>query len=210
MRTKSNKKPNYFRLVSPRRRKIFMVLLSVILAIAFVLLVLDIVALIDLHIAEPGMAITSLFPGFIPFFRLMLRVLLVIFMAFSAVVIYNYMMNKEEHKENTETAKAETPLLGAAKDNEQPIIDLLKSVAQPLPGKTTFNTARVGQFMRALAELGYIDANLDGKYWKPWVEDVTGFAGDTTGHVNAAYKKATIHDEKVADLCQQLKQIVGK
>ena len=188
----------------PKLQKAINALVASMLAIAGGLAIVCIVDWTDWKFAEPGEYETTLVTEILG--TTFLVSLFFIFTAIIAIVLYIRFTKAV----SPEIAKTFSPLKGAAKDHEQPIIDLLKSVAQPLPGKTTFNTARVGQFMRALAELGYIDANLDGKYWKPWVEEVTGFAGDTTGHVNAAYKKASIQDEKVVDLCKQLEQTLAE
>ena len=203
---KDKKRPNYFRITSPRRRKIFYGLLSVILAIAFVLLAIDIVALIDLHLAKPGIAITSLFPGLMPFFEVMLRAVLVLFMAFSAVVIYNYITNRE----NIQAVKAESPLQGAAVEHEEQIIDALKIIAKPLPGRAKLNRARTAQFIRALMELGYIDKNTAGKILMVWVETVTEYKDGNASHFQKAIKDATPQDSNVLDFQKQIQEIIAK
>ena len=201
----TKQKNNYFQINSTIIYKVFWIISSIFFALASVIIAVGIFARSESHIDPQCKSFLSIV------INILVAVEIVVFIAFLAVVIYNYAINHwDTDEKNLKLKEVESPLLGAAKDHEPQIIEMLKSVALPLPGKKTFNTARVGHFMRALAELGYIDSNLDGKYWKPWVETVTGFTGDTTGHVNAAYKKATIKDEKVADLCKQLQQIIGK
>ncbi|MBR1878872.1 MAG: hypothetical protein IJ814_07735 [Paludibacteraceae bacterium] len=187
----------------PRLRKIVYALHATIAALFIVLMIVCVIDWIDWK-ESPETYEMSFFTEFVGTSYLI--AIYIILTAIIAILLYLVFSDLGSKKH---TAKTESPLLGVAKEHEQAIIDLLKSVAQPLPGKITFNTARVGQFMRALAELGYIDANLDGKYWKPWIEEVTGFTGDTTGHVNAAYKKTSLKDEKVKELYDRIKSIVG-
>lgn len=175
------------------------------MAVSIVMMILIFAGWIDYSISKPGEGITSN-----PWFDIRLEILfttMILLMAtLLALIIYNYALLDTI---NNNKKAVHTILQGEATKHEAEIIAMLKSVAQPLPGKSTFNTARVGQFMRALTELGCVDTNLPPQSMKLWLEDVTDYAGDTTGHINAAYKKASIQDEKVRDLYTQIEKIIA-
>ena len=131
-------------------------------------------------------------------------------MGFTAFVIYNYATNKEQYKEDVEQAKAESPLQGDAIEHEEEIIDLLTTIARPLPGRAKLNRARTAQFLRALMELGYIDKNTAGKTLMVWVETVTEYKDGNASHFQQAIKDATPQDSNVADFQKQILEILAK
>lgn len=131
--------------------------------------------------------------------------------ALVAIWIYQFLMRKMGAKSAAQQAQIESLLQGAAKDHEQQIIDLLKSVAKPSSGKEHLNRAPTAQFLRALTELGYLDANVTGPNLLAWVENVTGYKDkdEDSGHFFAAYNKPTKEDSKVRKYMDQIEQIVN-
>lgn len=136
--------------------------------------------------------------------------LILLFIAFVTVYLYNYTVNKAASLNQQETLKIESPLTESAKSHEQQIIDLLKSIAKPSAGKQQLNRAPTAQFLRALTELGFLDANVSGPNLLAWVENVTGYKDkdDDSGHFFAAYNKPTKEDSKVRKYMDQIQQIV--
>ena len=131
--------------------------------------------------------------------------------ALVAIWIYQFLMRKMGAKSAAQQAQIESLLQGAAKDHEQQIIDLLKSIAKPSAGKPHLNRAPSAQFLRALTELGYLDANISGPNLLAWVENVTGYKDkdEDSGHFFAAYNKPTKEDSKVRKYMDQIEQIVN-
>lgn len=131
--------------------------------------------------------------------------------ALVAIWIYQFLMRKMGAKSAAQQAQIESLLQGAAKDHEQQIIDLLKSIAKPSAGKPHFNRAPTAQFLRALTELGYLDANISGPNLLAWVENITGYKDkdEDSGHFFAAYNKPTKEDSKVRKYMDQIEQIVN-
>lgn len=185
-------------------RKIGHVLLA-LLCSAFVLSLAIIITIsivgIDQAVSEPGNDIPSIYVLFPYFYESLLVLLLLNCIALCAVALYNKMLLT---KPKQVISPVETILQGAAKDHEQQIIDMLKTIAKPLPGKTKLNRAATAQFMRALTELDYIDSNLKATHILPWVEQVTGFEDGETAHFQAAYKKASKQDSNVQKIIAQL------
>lgn len=128
-----------------------------------------------------------------------------------AIGIYKIIMWKfaaTSAQQNT----CESLLQGAAKEHEKEIIDLLTSIAKPSVGKQHINRAPTGQFLRAMTELGYLDANITGANLLAWVEQVTGYKDkdEDAAHFFAAYNKPTKNDSKVVGYMQQIQQIIGQ
>ena len=133
-----------------------------------------------------------------------------VIVAMAGILIYKLLMRKL-HAQSTAQVQIKSPLQGAAKDHEQQIIDLLKSIAMPSVGKQHLNRAPTAQFLRALTELGYLDANVTGPNLLAWVEDVTYYQDkdEDSGHFFAAYNKPTKEDSKVRKYMDQIQQIVN-
>lgn len=131
--------------------------------------------------------------------------------ALVAIWIYQFLMRKMGAKSAAQQAQIGSLLQGAAKDHEQQIIDLLKSIAKPSAGKPHLSRAPSAQFLRALTELGYMDANISGPNLLAWVENVTGYKDkdEDSGHFFAAYNKPTKEDSKVRKYMDQIEQIVN-
>lgn len=132
-----------------------------------------------------------------------------VIVAMVAIWIYHFLMRKMAAKSAAPQAQNESPLQGLSKKQEQQVIAALKTIAQPLPNKTKLNRARTTQFLRALTELGYIDANLDGKILMPWVETVTGYIDGEPGHFNDQYRKASILDSNVKKRMEEITQLLN-
>lgn len=210
--TKPKKKPNFLKINDPKLNKIFRWIYAVAFAIAAVVLAIIIAELISLGVAKPGQDISSLFPRLEPYIESVVGIFFLVFIAFLTVVIYNYATNKEQYDAQQATAKTDSPLLGAAKEHEQQIIDALKSLARPSSGKQYLNRAPAAQFLRALTELGYLDAHISGPNLLAWVENVTGYKDkdDDSGHFFAAYNKPTKEDSKVRKYMDQIEQIIAQ
>lgn len=134
-----------------------------------------------------------------------------IIIAFVAIMIYLFIMKKLDATPAPQS-KCDSLLQGAAKDHEEEIIAMLTSIAKPSGGKQHINRAPTGQFLRALTELGYMDANITGANLLAWVEQVTGYKDkdEDSAHFFAAYNKPTKNDSKVIGYMQQINQIVGQ
>ena len=206
------KKPNYFRITSPKVNKLFWIFFSILAPLAALLLIMCIVSLISLHVSEPGMDIASLFVGYDLFLELMMTIFVLVFLAFASVVVYNYATNREKADTEKREIEAQSPLLGAAKEHEAEIIERLKSIAKPTKGKSYLRRAGTVQFLRALTELGYMDANTSGPNMMAWVEMATGYKDKDkdSGHFFSAYNNTSRQDTKVVGFMEQIEQIVGK
>ena len=206
------KKKNYLRIEDPKLNKVFWWVASAILAIACVTLTIIIVELISLSLSGYGQDVASLFPGLEPLVERFFVVFLILFIAFLTIVIYVYATNRENDKINKKKIEVDSPLLGAAKEHQEQIIDLLMSVAKPTSGKQYLNRAPTVQFLRALTELGYMDANTSGPNMMAWVEMATGYKDKDkdSGHFFSAYNNTSNQDTKVLGFMEQIEKIVGK
>ena len=210
MKKSEKKKPNFFIISSPKVNKLYRVLSSILVGIAIVTLILCVVGLISLYTADDGMDIPSLFKGYIPFIEGILGVVLILFMAYLSVVIYNYSANVDRYEQEQKIAESESPLHGAAKDHETQIIEMLTVIAKPLPNKGKLNRARTAQFLRALMELQLIDTNYPPKNLMVWVETVTNYKDGNVSAFNQALKDANPQDTNVLDFQKQIQQVLDK
>ena len=204
------KKPNYFRINNPIVNKLFLWLLSTGAIVDATMLLSLLANEISELVWGEGAGISHLFGGFYRYMDFLLVLLLVLFMAISIIVLYTYLSYMQEHRGKEETAKAESPLQGAAVEHEEQIIDLLMIIAKPLPGRAKLNRARTAQFLRALIELGYIDKNTAGRTLMAWVETVTEYKDGNASHFQQAIKDATPQDSNVLEFQNQIQQIVGE
>ena len=188
-------------------RKIGHVLLA-LLCSAFVLSLAIIITIsivgIDQAVSEPGNDIPSIYVLFPYFYESLLVLLLLNFIALCTVALYNKMLLTKPKQAVT---TVNSILQGDAKNHEKQIINMLKTIAKPLPGKTKLNRAATAQFIRALTELNYIDSNLKAAHILPWVEQVTGFEDGETAHFQAAYNKASKLDTNVQKHIAQLQSL---
>ena len=206
--TSKKKKTNYFKIKSPRVTKLFWAFFSVLIALDLVMLVICVAQGISLNTSEPGLDIGSVFKGYHFFTEFMLAMLILLFIGYCSIILYVYVTNRYYAKEDEKSKVRDSPLLGAAAEHEEEIVTLLKTIAQPLPGKQKLNRARTAQFLRAMIEMELIDANLTGKHLMAWVEDVTGYQDGNAGHFQQALKDATPQDTYVLDFRDQIAHII--
>ncbi len=206
------KKPNYFRITSPKVNKLFWLFFSILVPIAVLLLAMCVVSLISIKISEPGMDISSLFVGYDFFMEFLMTIFMLVFLAFASVVVYNYATNRDKADTEKREIEAQSPLLGVAKEHEEQIIECLKSIAKPTKGKSYLRRAGTVQFLRALTELGYMDANTSGANMMAWVEMTTGYKDKDkdSGHFYSAFNNTSNQDTKVLGFIEQIEKIVGK
>lgn len=205
------KKTNFFRIHSPKLNKLFWWLFSIVVIIDATFILSLLADFLCACAWGSDHDLYAMFDGYERFMDLMLLGLILSVMACSIVVLYNYMTNYDKHHEAQITAQANSPLADAAKPYEQQIIDMLKSVAKPSSPKQHLNRAPTAQFLRALTELGYLDANVSGSNLKAWVENVTGYTDKDkdSGHFYSAYNNSTKEDSKVRKYMDQIEQIVN-
>ena len=208
--TPKKKKPNYFKIKSPRVAKLFWSFFSVLMALDLVMLVICVAQGISLRTSEPGLDIGSVFKGYHFFIEFMLASLIILFIGYCAIFLYVYVTNRYFASEDVKTEVQESPLQGAAAGHEEEIVALLKTIAQPLPSKGKLNRARTAQFLRALLEMELVDSNLTGKHLMAWVEEVTGYQDGNASHFQQALKDATPQDIYVADFRKQIEQIIAE
>lgn len=209
---KPRKKPNFFRIHSPRLNKLFWWLFSITTIIDVVFLLSLLTNFIFGCVWGKEHDLYALYgDGYERFMDIMMMALILSLMAFAIVVLFNYMTNYDQHFESKATAEANSPITDTAKPYEPQIIDLLTSIARPSSGKQYLNRAPTAQFLRALTELGYMDANVSGPNLKTWVENVTGYndKDKDSGHFYSAYNTTTKEDSKVRKYMDQIKQIVN-
>lgn len=203
-------KTNPLKIHDPKVNKVFGWVTSAIFAIGIFVLALCIAQLISFVIAESGSDLFSLFHGLYPFIEVMIAAFFILFIIFLTIVIYTYATNKENEriaKQNTEIA---SPLIGAAKEHQTKIIELLKSVAMPAPNKQTINHARTAKFIHALTALELIDSNRDSKHLMAWIEYATGYCAGETRVFNQAFKAVKINDPDMQKYQDQIAQIVAQ
>ena len=206
------KKPNYFRITSPKVNKLFLVLFSILAPMAAFIIIMAIASLISMWISEPGMDLSSLFVGYDLFMEFLMTIFMLVFLAFASVVVYNYTTNREKADTEKKEIEAQSPLLGAAKEHEEEIIECLKSISKPTKGKSYLRRAGTVQFLRALTELGYMDVNTSGTNMMAWVEMATGYKDKDkdSGHFFSAYNNTSVQDTKVLGFMEQIRKIVGE
>ena len=175
------------------------------------LLLMVAIEAIDSHLSEPGMDIASLFPGY-DIFRDWVAVLSVVLMlVVISLCIYNWLYKiKFKHSKASEPAEQTNPLLGVAKEHEQQIIEMLKSVAKPEPGSNKLNRANTIHFLRTLKELELFDMHIDGQHQKAWIEQVTGYEEKSLSAFNQALDKQKENPKLAAEYRKQIEQIIAE
>lgn len=161
-------------------------------------------AWIDSLVSAEGQDIAS-FSGFNTFFDFLFIVMVICSIAIATLLLYNYMLLHQPKMPVVENA---SPLRGEAIAHEKEIIELLKTVAHPLPGKAKLNRAHTAQFLTAMKELELIDPNLVGKHLMTWVQDTTGYIDGSSSAFTQALNAIKTNDPEVARLKDQLTQIV--
>jgi hypothetical protein len=156
-------------------------------------------------VSAEGKDIAS-YAGFKTFIDVLFIVMVFCSMAIATLLLYNYMLL---HQPKMPVAENISPLRGDAIAHEKEIVELLKTVAHPLPGKAKLNRAHTAQFLTAMKELELIDPNLVGKQLMVWVQDVTGYVDGASSAFTQALNAVKTNDPEVARLKEQLAQIVN-
>ena len=179
---------------------------SVVIVMGAFLILFCILGGVDLELSEPGHDISHTSPVFEPYIEFLFYGMVTASMIMAFLCVFNFVLVYEPKSKK----EAESPLRGAAVKHEKEIVELLKTVAQPLPGKGKLNRARTAQFLRALIEMELIDVNLTGKHLMAWVEKETEYKDGDPGHFQRAIKDATPQDTNVAEFRKQIEQIVSE
>jgi hypothetical protein len=139
-----------------------------------------------------------------------LVLLYVLLAALFSVVAYALIMRLMAKKTSqVQETVIEPILIGAANKHDAQLIELLKSVARPMPGDTKLNRARTTHFLCAMRDLELIDRNLDGKHLMSWVVRETGYSEKSLSAFNQALNNTSSQDSKVIELKKQIEQIIS-
>jgi hypothetical protein len=139
-----------------------------------------------------------------------LVLLYVLLAALFSVVAYALIMRLMAKKTSqVQETVIEPILIGAANKHDAQLIELLKSVARPMPGDTKLNRARTTHFLCAMRDLELIDRNLDGKHLMSWVVRETGYSEKSLSDFNQALNNTSSQDSKVIELKKQIEQIIS-
>lgn len=205
------KRKNYFRINDPKLKKVFTWVYAALFAIAALVFAIIIAELMSLHFADDSFELSSLFPGFNPFVNRLFGVFIILFIVFLTIVIYNLIINKENEKEEQIIYEFKSPLIGAAKEHEQEIVEMLKSIALPAPNKKTINYAKTAKFIHALIALDLINKNMvGGRRFMAWIYLETKYSVGEPRVFNQALKLVKINDPEVKRYQEQLAQIIAK
>ena len=209
--TPMTKCKNYFRINDPKLKKVFTWVYAALFAITALVFAIIIAELMSLHFADDGFELSSLFPGFNPFVNTLFGVFIILFIVFLTIVIYNFIINKENEKEEQIIYEFKSPLIGAAKEHEQEIVEMLKSIALPAPNKKTINHAKTAKFIHALIALDLINKNMvGGRRFMAWISLETKYSVGEPRVFNQALKLVKINDPEVKRYQEQLAQIIAK
>lgn len=203
------KRKNYFRINDPKINKLFWWVCAALFAIAAIVFTIIIAELVSLHCVDDGFELSSLFPGLNPFVNTLFGVFIILFVVFLTIVIFVYVTNKENDRAEKQKIEVESPLLGAAKEHQEQIIELLKSVAMPAPNKQNINLAPTAKFLKVLEEFKLIDLNRDSKHLMAWIENTTSYPAGKTGVFNQALKAVKKGDQDVKKYREQIQQIIA-
>ena len=201
---------NFLKITDPKINKLFWWVCAALFAIAAIVFTIIIAELVSLHCADDAFVLSSLFPGFNPFVNSLFGVFIILFLVFMTIVIYNYITNKENDRAAKPKIEVESPLLGAAKEHQEQIIELLKSVAMPAPNKSTISHAKTAKFIHALIAQQLIDSNRDSKLLMAWIEQTTNYPVGQTRAFNQALKNVKINDPDVQKYHEQIAQIIDE
>ena len=203
------KRKNYLRITDPKINKIFWWVCAALFAIAAIVFTIIIAELVSLHCADDGFELSFLFPGLNSFVTTLFGVFIILFIVFLTIVIYNYITNKENDKAAKAKIEVESPLLGAAKEHQEQIIEMLKSVAMPAPNKQSINLAPTAKFLKVLEEFKLIDLHRDSKHLMAWIENTTGYPTGKTGVFNQALNAVKKGDQDVKKYREIIQQIIA-
>ena len=93
------KRRNHFRIDDPKLKKVFTWVYAALFAIAVLVFAIIIAELVSFHLANDGFELSSVIPSVIPFVNTLFGVFIILFIVFLTIVIYNYIINKENEKE---------------------------------------------------------------------------------------------------------------
>lgn len=203
------KRKNYLRITDPKINKLFWWVCAALFAIAAIVFTIIIAELVSLHCADDGFELSFLFPGLNSFVTTLFGVFIILFIVFMTVVIYNYITNKENDRAAKPKIEVESPLLGAAKEHQEQIIEMLKSVAMPAPNKQSINLAPTAKFLKVLEEFKLIDLHRDSKHLMAWIENTTGYPTGKTGVFNQALNAVKKGDQDVKKYREIIQQIIA-
>ena len=203
------KHKNYFRITDPKIDKALWWICSSILAIFILTLALCLAQIISSRTAQPGYDLFSLLPNLFPFIVVFAVVSLVLFVVFLTIKIYVSGINEENDQLAKQKIESESPLLGAAKEHQEQIIELLKSVAMPAPNKQSINLAPTAKFLKVLEEFKLIDLNRDSRHLMAWIENTTGYLAGKTGVFNQALNAVKKGDQDVKKYREIIQQIIA-
>lgn len=204
------KRQNYFKTHNPKIDKALWWVCSSMLAIFVLILVICFAQIISSRTAQPEYDLFSLLPTLLPFIEFLAVVTIVLFVVFLTIKIYVYGINEENNLIAKQKIEVESPLLGAAKEHQAQIIELLKSVAMPAPNKQNINLAPTAKFLKALEELLLIDHNRDSRHLMAWIENVTNYPVGKTGVFNQARNAVKNKDSEVKKYKEQIQQIIAQ
>ena len=205
------KRRNHFRIDDPKLKKVFTWVYAALFAIAVLVFAIIIAELVSFHLANDGFELSSVIPSVIPFVNTLFGVFIILFIVFLTIVIYNYIINKENEKEEQIIYEFKSPLIGAAKVHEEEIVEMLKSIALPAPNKKTINYAKTAKFIYALITLDLINKNMvGGRRFMAWISLETKYSVGEPRVFNQALKLVKINDPEVKRYQEQLAQIITK
>ena len=205
------KRRNHFRIDDPKLKKVFTWVYAALFAIAALVFAIIIAELVSFHLANDGFELSSVIPSVIPFVNTLFGVFIILFIVFLTIVIYNFIINKENEKEEQIIYEFKSPLIGAAKEHEQEIVEMLKSIALPAPNKKTINYAKTAKFIHALIALDLINKNMiGGRRFMAWIYMETKYGVGEPRVFNQALKLVKINDPEVKRYQEQLAQIITK
>ena len=202
------KRKNYLRITDSKINKLFWWVCAALFAIAAIVFTIIIAELVSLHCADDGFELSFLFPGLNSFVTTLFGVFIILFIVFMTIVIYNYITNKENDRASKPKIEVESPLLGAAKEHQEQIIEMLKSVAMPAPNKQSINLAQTAKFLKVLEEFKLIDLHRDSKHLMAWIENTTGYPTGKTGVFNQALDAVKKGDKDVKKYREIIQQII--
>lgn len=202
------KRKNYLKITDPKINKLFWWVCAALFAIAAIVFTIIIAELVSLHCADDGFELSFLFPGLNSFVTTLFGVFIILFIVFMTIVIYNYITNKENDRAAKPKIEVESPLLGAAKEHQEQIIEMLKSVAMPAPNKQSINLAPTAKFLKVLEEFKLIDLHRDSKHLMAWIENTTGYPTGKTGVFNQAVDAVKKGDKDVKKYREIIQQII--
>lgn len=205
-----NARNNPFKIHDPQINKLFWWVTAALIVTAVVIFFFAVAALINLNTAQEGLDLCSLYPELLPFIKLLVAVVIILFIVLMTIMVYVFATNKENDSIAKKKAEVDSPLIGVTKEQQAKIIEMLKSVAMPALNKHTINQARTAKLLQALTALGVIDSNRESKHLMAWIEYATGYSAGETRVFNQARNAVKEGDTEVKKFQEQITQIIEK